>query len=250
MRSNDTKELSWMFDLQYPRLAVIQEADRKDENMKINGTTIKSVCSGGDPQKTRRNYGEIIEIILSSKILFMNNDFPRVEPADALETCIQFNSGKQFKTKSFIEERKSSLNEQLKSIDDEDIKYSLLKELDTYLLADDKIKDDCKSLKWGNAFVLLLMRKFVNKKLEPSNDSDLKEDSNDTNDLINESLIFTKNDEDRLSNNRLKEINGVLSTGLSFQKFKNLLIARGCVEYRTGGERGLKFIKEITKPEK
>lgn len=245
MRSTDTKELSWLIDLQYPRLAIIQEIDRKDENVKINGTTIKSICSGGDPQKSRRNFGEIMEFVIESKLLFMCNDFPKIEPADALETCIQFNSGKQFKTKSFIDDRTNELNEKVKSIDDEEIKQSVLKELDTYLLADDKIKDDCKSVEWCNAFVMLLMNNFVNKKLEASHDNDLKEDSTDTNELLNNRFIFTQNTADKLTNDRLKELHDISSTGLSFQKFKNLLIARGCKEYKSGGKRGLSNIKEI-----
>jgi hypothetical protein len=154
MRSTDTKELSWLLDLQYPRLAIIQEVDRKEENIKINGTTIKSICSGGDPQKSRRNFGEIMEFVIESKLLILCNDFPRIEPADALETCIQFNSGKQFKTQSFINEKRLEINEKVKGIEDEEINTSLLKELDTYLIADDTIKDQCKRLDWSNAFVM------------------------------------------------------------------------------------------------
>lgn len=245
MRSNDTKELSWMIDLQYPRLAILQEMDKKDENMKINGTTIKSVCSGGDFQKSRRNYGEIMEFIISSKLFLMGNDFPRVEPADALETCIQFNSGKQFKTQEFIDERRKEIEYKLEGITDEEVKASLLMELETYLLADDNIKDYCKNLDWCNAFILLLARNFKEKKLEASHDSDLKEDGNDINEILNSKVIFTKLDKDRITNDRLKEINECASTGLSFQKFKNLLVARGCAEYKSGSIRGLKFIKEI-----
>lgn len=245
MRSTDTKELSWMIDLQYPRLAIIQEIDRKDENIKINGTSIKSICSGGDPQKSRRNFGEIMEFVIESKLLIMCNDFPKVEPADALETCIQFNSGKQFKSKSFIEERTVELNEKVKSIENEEIKQSLLKELDTYFLADDTIKDACKTVEWCNAFVMLLMNNFVNKKLEASHDNDLKDDRCDTNDILNSKFIFTQNGNDKISNKRLKDIHEVSSTGLSFQKYKNLLIARGCKEYKSGSERGLTNIKEV-----
>jgi hypothetical protein len=246
MRSTDTKEMSWLLDLQYPRLAIIQEIDRKEESVKVNGTTIKSICSGGDPQKSRRNFGEIMEFIIESKLLIMCNDFPKIEPADALETCIQFNSGKQFKTQSFIDDRTAELNEKLKGIADEEMKKSMLKELDTYLPADDSVKYMCKTLDWSNAFVMLLMNRFVNTKLEASHDNDLKEDTSDSNEFLNSKFIFTDNVKNTMSNKRLKEIHEVSSTGLSFQKYKNLLIARGCKEYRTGGERGLTNIKEIS----
>ena len=38
-----------MIDLQYPRLAIMQEIDKK-EGQKANGTMIKSINSGGDTQ--------------------------------------------------------------------------------------------------------------------------------------------------------------------------------------------------------
>lgn len=251
MRSTDTKELSWMIDLQYPRLAIIQELDRKDENKKINGTSIKGICSGGDPQKSRRNYGEVMEFVIGSKLLFMCNDFPKVEPADALETCIQFNSGKQFKSKEFIDAKTYELNEKVMSVDDKEMKESILKELGTYFLADDTIKDNCKFIQWCNAFVMLLMNNFVDKKLEASHDSDLKEDTCDVlNDSLNKKFIFTNNDKDRLSTKRLTEIHEIEVSELGFSKFKSLLIARGCKEYKSGGERGLTNIKEIVVVEK
>ena len=245
MRSNDVKEMSWLLDLQYPRLAVIQELDKKDENSKINGTIIKSIASGGDPQKSRRNHGEITEFLIDTKLLIMVNDLPKVDPVDVLETCIQFNSGKQFKTQDFIDNRKKDLLEKCKEIQDEEIKNSILKEIDIYLLADDNIKHKCNELEWGNAFILLLMNSFVDKKLEPSNDSDLKDDTHDVRELLNEKFIFSKNNDYKITNKKLKEINDYIGTGLSFQKFKNELIARGCKEYRTGSERGLMYLKEI-----
>lgn len=250
MRGNDVKEMSWLLDLQYPRLAVIQELDKKDENMKINGTIVKSIASGGDPQKSRRNHGEITEFIIDTKMLIMVNDLPRVEPIDVLETCVQFNSGKQFKTQEFIDNRKQELLEKCKEIEDTEIKDSIMKEMDIYMLADDNIKHKCNQLEWGNAFILLLMENFVDKKLEPSNDSDLKDETQDVKEFLNDKFIFCKNNSYKINNTRLKEINSIGGTGLSFQKFKNELIARGCKEYKSGSERGLQFLKEIEKKEK
>jgi hypothetical protein len=89
------------------------------------------------------------------------------------------------------------------------------------------------------------MENFVNRKLEASHDNDLKEEINDTNDFLNNKYIFTNNAKETISNKRLKEIHEASSTGLSFQKYKNLLMARGCKEYKSGGERGLTNLKEI-----
>jgi hypothetical protein len=43
-------------------------------------------------------------------------------------------------------------------------------------------------------------------------------------------------------NDELKEINAEMGTGLSFQKLKNILISRGCGEYKSGSKKGLRFI--------
>ena len=119
---------------------------------------MKSITGGGDPQKSRRNHGEIQEFVMDVKLFILVNDFPKVEPADCLQTCIQFNSGKQFKTQEYINNRKLELEEQCKTITDEEHKLSIMKEMDIYLPAEDNIKTQCSSLEWGNAFILLLIR--------------------------------------------------------------------------------------------
>jgi hypothetical protein len=251
--NKDTKEHSWMIDLQYPRITLVQEFKKdseKQSNVIVDGVAIKSICSGGDVQKSRKNYQDEMEFVVGTKIFVMCNDLPKIEPQDCLETCIQYNSGKQFKSKKFIENRKAEIEKQIKDeeIVDETKIQSIMGELNKYLEADDKMKDICKSKEWGDAFVILLMENFVTTKLEPSNDSDLKEDGN-ADDIINKWFLFTKNESDVLTNEQLKAINKELPLKLSFQKLKNILTARGCCEYRTGQKRGLRYIREIVQVE-
>jgi hypothetical protein len=245
--NKDTKEHSWLIDLQFKRITLVQEfkkdADKKQNNVIVDGVAIKSICSGGDPQKARKNYQDEMEFVVGTKLFLMCNDVPKIEPEDCLETCIQYNSGKQFKSKEFIDRRNKELVERTKDIKDKDEVYSIMKEMEKYLPADDKMKDKCKSALWGDAFVLLLLDNFVETKLEPSSDSDLKEGSNNE-DMLTQWFVFTKNNEDMLNNQQLKKMNEDYPVKMSFQKFKNLLMARGCVEFRTGTGRGLKYIRE------
>lgn len=243
--TTDTKERSWLIDLQYCRLAILQEIDRK-EGQKANGTLIKSICSGGDIQVARKNFQDEIRFIIQAKLFAMCNDMVHCDPVDTFETCIQFNSGKQFKTQEFIDNTRVELEQQAENEPNEDKKRFIMSKMKTYLVADDTIKDKCKTLRWGNAFVLLLMKKFINYKLEPSHDNDLVEDEFNVDDHINDKIFITNKPEDKLTNQELKEINMELGCGLSFQKFKNILISRGCAEYKSMSKKGLRGIKRNT----
>jgi hypothetical protein len=242
--STDTKEKSWMIDLQYPRLAIMQEVDKK-EGQKMNGTSVKSICSGGDTQVARKNFQDEILFIIACKLLIMCNDMVQCDPVDTFETCIQFNSGKQFKSKEFIDATREELQTKADQETSEEKKHFIMSKMNTYLVADDTMKDKCKTVRWGNAFVLLLMQKFVDKKLEPTNDSDLVEDDTNVDSNIEKHIIVTQNKNDTLTNQELKEINAEMATGLSFQKFKNILISRGCEEYKVKSIRGLRYIKRV-----
>ena len=167
----------------------------------------------------------------------------RCDPVDTFETCIQFNSGKHFKSQGFIDATRAELESRANKESSEEMKHSILSKMNTYLVADDTIKDKCKTLRWGNAIVLLLMNKFIHTKLEPTNDNDFVDDEFNVDDLIESKLIFTKNYSDKLTNDELKEVHMEIGGGLSFQNFKNILIARGCVEYKSGKVRGLRGVR-------
>ena len=246
--NKDTKENSWLIDLQFPRITLVQEFKKDSENqnnIRVDGVAIKSIISGGDPQLSRKNYQDEIEFRIGTKIFIMCNDFPKIEPQDCLTTCIQYNSGKMFKSAEFIANKEIELAEIVKDMVDTEKKNSILGEINTYLLEDASMKYKCKDIDWGDAFVLLLMDYFVDKKLEPSNDSDLKDGKNEM-EIINDRVVFTKNNDDKVSNADLKMLLNDLGIKISFQKFKNALVARGCVEYRENVNRGLRHLKIIS----
>ena len=244
--SKDTKENSWKIELQFPRLTFIQEFKKDDDSksgMKVDGVEIKSVCSGGDVQVARKNRQDEQSFIITSKLMIMCNDIPKIEPQDCLETCIQYNSGISFKSKEFIEKRRKELLESLKEETNIEVRQSVLKELDTYMVSDDTVKDKCKSVDWGNGIILLLMDHAIDKKLEPSYECDLKEDNN-IELIIKTRFIFVKSHE-IISNKTLKEIWRILGLGICYVKFKTKLMARGCIEARDNKVRGLCNLKVI-----
>lgn len=248
--SSDTKDKSWMIDLQYPRIIMVQELEKDKSNKdakKINGTTIKSINSGGDEQKARKNYQDEINFVVGGKLIVFANDIPKVEPADVFETCIQINSGKQFKSEGFINNRRNELIEMCKTIESLEEQVSIMSEMEMYLPCDDAIKDKCKQSSWGDALIMLLADNYCDEKLEPSNDVDIKDGGQDVNIVLNEMFLF--GGDGKIPNDTLKGLNDNCDLGFNFQKFKNELKARGCKDYKSGNIRGLKGLSLKKKEE-
>ncbi len=246
--SKDVKENSWLLDIQYQRLTLVQEF-KKSSDIIVDGVAIKSIASGGDRQKARKNYKDEVEFFIGSKIMIMANDFPKIEPVDCLQLCIQYNSGKQFKSQNFIDNRRREIEEEIEGMKDDnndldtDLRNSMLKEMEIYLKADDTIKTKCKSAEWACAFPLLLMDNAIKDKLEASNDKEDLIEGTNVNKFINTHFIFEDKEKIKTTNKDLKDLFENNRFGISFLKFKNMLIARGAVEYRDKGTRGLKYIK-------
>jgi len=142
------KLFGWALSLQFARLGVFQELPSSTENnkLKIDGVVMKKLFSGGDTQKARVNYGQIIEFIVQMRGIIFCNDCPPIEPADALEHCYEFDSVVQFKTQDEIDRETNPI---IKS---------------HYRLEKPEIKDMCKETKWLNTYIMLLFHNWVDKK--------------------------------------------------------------------------------------
>ena len=87
----------WMLPAQFSRIAVVQEFPKFGRDTKIDGIAIKGWCSGGDEQTTRQLFhNDPTKFKLQSLLAFFANNFPEIEPADALETCHSFHSIKTY----------------------------------------------------------------------------------------------------------------------------------------------------------
>jgi hypothetical protein len=99
------KKNSWMIPLQFVRIALTQEMkfDTDNGGLKIDGVTIKMFASGGDLIEGRQNYQNEMYSTLACRLIFMCNDSPPIKPVDTLESCVSFESTKQFKSQSWID---------------------------------------------------------------------------------------------------------------------------------------------------
>ena len=225
------KKMYWLLDLQFIRITISQEVKTDvKSNLKIDGVTVKSMASGGDTLKARRNYDVYMkEFVITSAIMMMFNDMPAVEPADALETCYQFTSVSQFKSQEEIDDMNNQNCDPL-----------MMKK---YLVKDETIKDKCKSVEWSDAYILLLMDSFKEKPT-PHNRVIDDADNTDLTFKIFESFKFDDNDS-FVSFNEIKKWIDFEGINATLKKVKTELLGLGVKEHKCVGVRGYKgaFLK-------
>ena len=148
--NNGSKDLYWLLDYEFVRLAISQETPDPEKKMIINGALWKKICSGGDEQTARRNYDRVdTKFTIDTTMFIMGNNDVVFDTDDCREQEIPFVSIKQFKTREEIEKMKED------GVPEEIYKVFGIK--------DDKIKDNCKSIEWANAVVYLLYENFVDR---------------------------------------------------------------------------------------
>jgi hypothetical protein len=240
---DNAKKLSWVLDLQFVRLTTTQEMnfDNSNKNMKVNSVMIKKIASGGDTIEARKNYKDECKFTIDTKLMFMANDLATIDPIDTLETCVEFKTGKQFKSQAWIDERTKYLQDLVKNGEDENI----LLELQKYKVGDDNIKEKCANEKWSNAFIHLLMKYYKAEKIIIKNETE-DNDAETLTTKIFKNFIITKtfvDKEHRISLKNLKQ--AYLNCGFadSYEKFKTELKELGCLDYRLGSERGIKGLQ-------
>jgi len=225
--TDNAKANSWILDYQFSRLAITNEISIVNQKDKIDGNSIKKFCSGGDYLEGRKNFKDEVEFRVQSGLMICCNDFPEVSPADTLETCINIQMPSKFIDDTF----------------DESNKFNGFK----YYKKDGKIKDWVKGDDIINEFILIILehlnkpcslpQAIINKRKEES-----VEDSDDSIRLC-DAFLFTNDEDDRISNDQLKEIKSKLSLPFTINKIGKLLICKGAKRFRDSSSRGLSKIK-------
>jgi hypothetical protein len=239
---DETKKLSYLIPLQFVRLTTTQESDtdKSDKSVFTNGVKIKSFCSGGDLICARKNFCDEITFYIESKLLQFLNDTPNIKPLDTLETLVQFYTTKQFKKSEYIENERARLLEEIKEGKSEQI----LLQLDRYREANEDLKTiHINSYEWWIGLIRLLLDNYCTEKLTiKKNDCDDNESST-LHSKIFEYFTFTKNKDDKITNEQLKNIYNEMDISDSPMKIRLQLKSLGALDYRTNNTRGLSCIK-------
>ena len=173
-KGNETsRDLYWLMEFEFMRLAVSQEIPEEGVNMKLKNELVKKICSGGDTQTARRNYDKRdTQFKVETSLFLMGNDPVQME-GDVLEHHIGFGSAVQFKSQEFIDKIREEHGElAVKKYQDEDNSKEFLDKIREehgelavrkYRVADNTIKDMCATPEWRMAFIQLIFNAFEDK---------------------------------------------------------------------------------------
>jgi hypothetical protein len=221
---DQAKKNSWMIPLQFNRIALTQEMkfDNENRNVKIDSVTIKKFASGGDKLEGRLNYENEIYFNIDARLMIMCNDNPPYTSQDVLESCVSFETTKQFKSKAWIEAEEKMMIEQ----GDEHI---WMLEKKKYKVGDNNIKKLCQSVEYANAFILLLLENYKNTPVTAN--TSMGDDENDVNlnRIMLKHFTFTGHSADFVSNADIKKWILDLKLNVSMAKVKAELIGQNCV---------------------
>lgn len=94
---DEAKAMSWTIPLEFKRLCFTNELKiDSDGSTKLDGNMIKKISSGGDVLQARLNHQDEITFKPQGTMFMMANDIPKIEPADALQTCVEIHCPSQF----------------------------------------------------------------------------------------------------------------------------------------------------------
>jgi len=182
-----SRDLYWLIDLQFVRLAISQEIPAVEKNMKTCSKKFKKMTGGGDEHIARRNFDRVdTHFKIDTTFLMMGNNEMLADKQDLFEHCVEFHSVIQFKSQKQIDAM-------IEDKEDEQI-------LQIYKVGDPNIKERCKTDEWKNAMIYLLYEHYQDK---PVSTFKKIEDSDDTEKSLRkrilENFIITGKKEDYMT---------------------------------------------------
>ncbi len=139
----------------------------------------------------------LVKILRMKLALLFGNDIPLIEPRDALETCIEFYTTKQFNSPDWIVKRKAELQERVSKGED----VNILLELNQYCEFDENIKEKCCQVAWNDALIHLLLDFYSTSPIVIERESK-EEEQEPLTALLLKHFKFTRNDNDKISNGK------------------------------------------------
>jgi len=225
---------AWALDLQFARIALLQEIPSSDakSDIKLNGECFKKICSGGDTQKARRPFGKsIIEFVIQARLMLMCNDIPPISGKDAMETCLEVHSSATFLDKDVIDEMKKNNTSEL-----------IMKDIHE---KDANIKQKIETEEYANALIMLLYQKYVDKAVSLKTKEEIsrnKEENNNENKSLRAVLLdnIVLNSTHSITNEDLNEIATENNFNVSPKKISIELVGIGLKSCKIGKKRGWK----------
>jgi hypothetical protein len=179
-----SKQLYWVLDLEFCRLAISQEVP-DSPNMKLDGKMMKKLAGGGDTMVARRNFDrKDTHITIDTTFMMMGNSDLNPDTKDTNEHRLELSSVVQFKTQQEID----ALREQGAS--------ELV--LSAYRVKDTTIKDKIISDSWKRAIVYLLMQSYKDIPVSIIRELDCDDELVSLRSLIDKQYEITGDDKDMI----------------------------------------------------
>lgn len=177
-----SKQLYWLLDLEFCRLAISQEIP-DNPNMKVDCKIQKKLSGGGDTIVARRNFDrKDTHFTIDTTWMMAGNTDLKLDSNDANEHRLELQSVIQFKTQEEID----MLREQGAS--------ELV--LSAYRVKDNTIKDKIKSDAWKRAIVYLLFQNYRDEPVSIIREADCDDELVSLRSLIDKKYEITGNNAD------------------------------------------------------
>lgn len=229
-----TKEFAWKFQFEFKRAVFGSELfvkldKRGQHEVKLNGTLIKSISSGGDEHTARGNFKDERTFNIQATMILCANDLLAIEPADASNTLERFNM-----TSTFLDENEEKL------FTDKQKETMVIYKKDTSLRS-----SWCKEKEVINSFTNIIFKAYAKKVEKPSSFiQQAREEHEDDSEYERFLNIFTVDGSDNfVSNKRIEELMATHRISYSNIKAGKILVGLGCIRDRDTSKRGLKGLK-------
>jgi hypothetical protein len=217
-QAKDTaKDNMFLYGMQLHRIINVQEfAIPPGKPVYINGSLIKSICSGGDRLEAREHYGMPIKLKFQASLIFASNEYPEISPQNAMDMCTVWGMESRFIDNTIFTEK------------DRIPGYM-------YYPRDNTIKEFIGRKDVGLAFMHILIdalefspekRWYPETKRNEQVEYDEQTGSDNTLSVINSIIQFTNNSSDYVSNaeihSRLASKNAVIGKMILARQLKSL----------------------------
>jgi hypothetical protein len=221
----------WYLEFRFARLAVVSEMIFCKQGGTIDGAQIKKFRSGGDYIEARRNHHDNEFIRHQAGLMFACNDWGKVEPADAMRTCIEGEMMSQF-------------------VDADSEVLDKDNTMTSYFVKEEEIKSVfCRRPDVLNEWMLMLIEAFYKPVKMPQRFIEQNEDTKD--DENDEDKLIARFEADSLSHITYEQLRSYLiywKNGLSQRKATRAICNHFGIkpgEKNSKGQRGLKGIKVV-----
>ena len=212
------KKLAWLLPFEFRRLNFSNELKSVDDTgkpLKLDGNLIKSVSSGGDTKKARRNYKDEVSFKIQGRMCLFMNDLIKTDPNDAIETLTIFEFKSIFKDE--ITENEQIINNQ------ENCQTK-------YFLKDDTIKQLIKNDNIKHALIKIIIDNYTdNPQINKNADEFIDNDNNLILDIKN-IYDITFNCDDKMTVSDFNDYNKEHLSQYTKSKIKQIISSLGASE--------------------